>query len=195
MRFVKPSSIMLVIVKGREGNADVANKAYLRSDLAKKWGDVSTIRGGRCRSKDVRKSKAIVGIEKWAGFAMHLLVDAEECRAEIVSFGPKLLRGRSDGVASAQHRGDDCKICIFVRSGSCLWVHGLVPSIFRPVYCPSLAQSGLKNMKSASRDLMSTSIILMILAGHAMPVFQIEAPHDQRREGNLTISISCSATS
>ena len=64
MRFVKPSSIMSVIVKGREGNADVANKACLRSDLAKKWGDASTVRGGLCRSKNVRKSKAVVGIEK-----------------------------------------------------------------------------------------------------------------------------------
>ena len=83
---------MLVIVKGREGNVDVANKACLRSDLAKEWGDVSTVCGGRCRSQNVRKSKAVVGIEKWAGFPMHLLVDAEECRIETVSFGSKLRR-------------------------------------------------------------------------------------------------------
>ena len=38
MRFVKPSSNTPVIVKGREGDADVANKACLRSDLAKDWG-------------------------------------------------------------------------------------------------------------------------------------------------------------
>jgi len=43
MRFVKPSSNTPVIVKGREGDADVANKACLRSDLAKEWGDVSTV--------------------------------------------------------------------------------------------------------------------------------------------------------
>ena len=94
MRFVKPSSIMPVIVKGREGNADVANKACLESDLAKEWGDVRTVRGGWCQSKNVRKSKAFVGIEKWAGFAVYLLVDAEECRTETVSFGPKQGRRR-----------------------------------------------------------------------------------------------------
>ena len=33
----------------REGDADMANKACLRSNLAKKWGDVSTIRGRYCR--------------------------------------------------------------------------------------------------------------------------------------------------
>jgi hypothetical protein len=47
MRFVKPSSTTPVIVKGREGNADVANKACLRSNLAKEWGDVSTVCSGR----------------------------------------------------------------------------------------------------------------------------------------------------
>jgi hypothetical protein len=35
MRFMKPSSTTLVIVKGREGDAEVANQACLRSDLVK----------------------------------------------------------------------------------------------------------------------------------------------------------------
>jgi hypothetical protein len=92
MRFVKHSSIILGIVegrKGRDGNADVANKACLGSDLAKEWGDVSTVCGGQCRSKNVRKSKAVVGIEKWACFAVHLLIELKECRTETVSFGSK----------------------------------------------------------------------------------------------------------
>ena len=63
MRFVKPSFTIPVIVKGREGDADVANKACLRSDLAKEWGDVSTVRGGPCRGKNIRESEAVVGIE------------------------------------------------------------------------------------------------------------------------------------
>jgi len=67
----------------------MAHKACLRSDLAKEWGDVSTVGGGRCRSKNFRKSKAVVGIEKWAGFPMRLLVDVEERRIETVSFGSK----------------------------------------------------------------------------------------------------------
>jgi hypothetical protein len=52
------------IVKGREGNADVANKACLGSDLAKEWGDVRTVRGRWRRNKNIRKSKAVVGIQK-----------------------------------------------------------------------------------------------------------------------------------
>jgi hypothetical protein len=83
---------MLGIVKGgksREGNADVANKACLGSDLGKEWREVSTVCGGRYRSKNVRKSKAVVGIEKRACFAIHLLVELEECRTETVSFGSK----------------------------------------------------------------------------------------------------------
>ena len=63
MCFVKPSSTTPVIVKGREGDADVANKACLRSDLAKEWGDVSTVRGGRCRGKNTRELGAVIGIE------------------------------------------------------------------------------------------------------------------------------------
>jgi hypothetical protein len=101
MRFVKPSSTMPEIVKGREGNADVANMVCLRSDLAKEWGDMSTVR----RSPNVRKSKAVVGIEKWAGFAVHLLIDLEECRTETLSFGPKkgwrrraIVRYEDDGI-------------------------------------------------------------------------------------------------
>jgi hypothetical protein len=47
MRFMKPSSTTLVIVKGREGDADVANQACLRSDLVKEWDDVGAVRGGR----------------------------------------------------------------------------------------------------------------------------------------------------
>jgi hypothetical protein len=92
MGFVKNSSIMSEIVKGREGNTDVANKACLESDFANKWGDVSTICGGLCGGKkNVRKSKAVVGIEKYAGFAMHLLVNAQKCRTETetISSGPK----------------------------------------------------------------------------------------------------------
>jgi hypothetical protein len=56
----------------------VANKACLRFDLAKEWGDMSTIYGGRYRSKNIRKSKAVIRIEKWAGFPIGLLVNAEE---------------------------------------------------------------------------------------------------------------------
>ena len=63
MRLVKHNSIMPEIVKGREGNADVANKACLGSDLVKEWDDVRTVRGRGCRNKNVRKSKAIVGIQ------------------------------------------------------------------------------------------------------------------------------------
>jgi hypothetical protein len=63
MRFVKPSSTTPIIVKGREGDADVANKACLGFDLAKEWGDVSTVRAGRCRGKNIRESEAIVGIK------------------------------------------------------------------------------------------------------------------------------------
>jgi hypothetical protein len=37
---------MPVIIKGREGNADVANKACLRSDLAKEWGDALLVADG-----------------------------------------------------------------------------------------------------------------------------------------------------
>jgi hypothetical protein len=51
MCFVKPSSTTPVIVKGREGDADVANKACLRCDLAKEWGDVSRSRAGCARGK------------------------------------------------------------------------------------------------------------------------------------------------
>jgi hypothetical protein len=63
MHFLKPSSTTPVTVKGREGDADVANKACLRSDLVKEWGDVSTVRGGRGQGKNIRESEAVVGIE------------------------------------------------------------------------------------------------------------------------------------
>src|SRR6266487_18529 len=69
----------------REGNAYVTSKTCLRSDLAKEWGDVRTVCGGCCRSKNIRKPKAVVGIEKWAGFPMRLLVDAEERQIGTVS--------------------------------------------------------------------------------------------------------------
>jgi hypothetical protein len=89
------------IVKDREAYANMANKACLRSNLAKEWGDMGTVR----RSQNVRESKAVVGIEKRAGFAMHLLVDAEECRTETLSFGPKkgwrqraIVRYEDDGI-------------------------------------------------------------------------------------------------
>jgi hypothetical protein len=72
----------------------VANKARLRSDLAEEWGDVSTVRGGRCRDKNIRESEAVVGIEQWAGFAVRPLIDAEKCRIEAVSFRPKEGRRR-----------------------------------------------------------------------------------------------------
>ena len=88
MRFVKACATMPEIVKGREGNADVTNEACLGPDLEEEWGDMSTVR----RIPDVRKSKAVVRIEKWAGFTVRLLVDAEECRIETVSFGSKLRR-------------------------------------------------------------------------------------------------------
>jgi hypothetical protein len=97
MRFIKHSSILLGIEegrKGRDGNADVANKACLGSDLAKEWGDVSTICGRRYRSINVREYKAVVGIEKWACFAMRLLVKLEECRAETVFAGSEQGRRR-----------------------------------------------------------------------------------------------------
>jgi hypothetical protein len=32
----------------------------LRSDLAKEWDNVSTVRGGRCRSTNVRELEAVV---------------------------------------------------------------------------------------------------------------------------------------
>jgi len=81
MRFVKACATMPEIVKGREGNADVTNKVCLGSDLEEEWGDVSTVR----RSPDVGKSKAVIGIEKWACFAVRLLIELEECRTEAVS--------------------------------------------------------------------------------------------------------------
>jgi hypothetical protein len=97
MRFVKHSSILLGIIEGRKGrdfNADVANKACLGSDLAKEWGHVSTICGGRYPNKNVRVSKAVVGIEKWACFAVRLLIELEEYRAETVSAGSEQGRRR-----------------------------------------------------------------------------------------------------
>jgi hypothetical protein len=105
MRFVRPNSIMPVIVKDREGKADVANKSCLESDLAKEWGDMRTVRSRRYQSKNVRKSKAVFGIEKWAGFVVHLLIDPEECRTETVSFKSKkgwrrraIVRYEDDGI-------------------------------------------------------------------------------------------------
>ena len=85
---------MLKFVKGREGNVDVANMASLGSDLAKEWGDVRTTRGRQSRNKNAGKSKAVVGIQQWAGFAVHLLVGTEECRTEIFPFGEKQGRRR-----------------------------------------------------------------------------------------------------
>ena len=61
----------------------------MRSDLAKEWGDVSTVRGGRGRGKIIGESEAVVGIEQWTGFAVRPLVDAEKCWTETVSFRPK----------------------------------------------------------------------------------------------------------
>jgi hypothetical protein len=52
------------------------------------------------------------------------------------------------------------------------------------------APLALMNLKSAD-----ISVILMILMGHAMPVFQIEVLHDRGHEGNHTSSISSSAAS
>jgi hypothetical protein len=89
MRFVKFNSIIPITVKGREDNADMANKIYLRFDLAKEWGDINIVRGGRYRSKNIRKSKAIIKIEKWVGLAMRLFIDAKEYRIEIVFFETK----------------------------------------------------------------------------------------------------------
>lgn len=90
MRFVKACATMLEIVKGREGNADVTNEACLGPDLEEEWGDMSTVR----RIPDVGKSKAVVGIEKWACFAIRLLIELEECRTEAVSSGSKQGRRR-----------------------------------------------------------------------------------------------------
>ena len=63
MRFMKPSSIGLGIVEGREGNTDMANMACLGSDLMKEWGDVGAIRGRRGGGEYFRESEAIIGIE------------------------------------------------------------------------------------------------------------------------------------
>lgn len=38
--------------------------------------------------KNIRKPKAIIRIEKWAGFPMRLFVDAEKRQIGVVSFGP-----------------------------------------------------------------------------------------------------------
>ena len=61
MRFVKSSG--LGIVKGREGNADMANMACLGSDLVKEWSDVGAVRDRRCGGAYFRESEAIIGIE------------------------------------------------------------------------------------------------------------------------------------
>jgi hypothetical protein len=95
MRFVEPFSTRSVMVGNRKGDADVAKKACLRSDITEEWGDVSTFGGGRCPSKNVRELEAIFRIEEWGGFAVCLLVDAEECWAETVPFGPKQARRRT----------------------------------------------------------------------------------------------------
>ena len=62
MRFVKHSFIMPEIVKSKEGDANVVNKACLGSDLAKEGGDVRIVCGKRCRNKNIRKLKAVIGI-------------------------------------------------------------------------------------------------------------------------------------
>jgi hypothetical protein len=85
MRFVKACATMLEIVKGREGYADVTNKICLGSDLEEERGNVSTVR----RIPNVGESKTIIGIEKWACFAMRLLIELEKCWTEAVSSGSK----------------------------------------------------------------------------------------------------------
>ena len=50
------------IVKGKEGNVNIANKTCLRSDLAKEQGNIRTICGKQCRNINVRKSKAVIRI-------------------------------------------------------------------------------------------------------------------------------------
>jgi hypothetical protein len=83
MRFVKACAVISVIdVEVREGNADVANKVCLGSDLEEERGNTSTFR----RTEDVWKLKAVMGIEKWACFAVRLLIELEECRTEAILF-------------------------------------------------------------------------------------------------------------
>jgi hypothetical protein len=75
MRFVKACATMPEIIEGREGNADVTNKICLGSELEEVRGNMSTVR----RIPDVSKSKAVIGIEKWACSAVRLLIELEKC--------------------------------------------------------------------------------------------------------------------
>lgn len=78
MRILRPSAIRLKIVEGRGENADMANMAYLGSDLMKEWGDVGPVSGRRYGGEYSRESEAILGIEYYVGFAVHSLIDTEE---------------------------------------------------------------------------------------------------------------------
>jgi hypothetical protein len=90
MRFVKACATMSKIVKGRKGYADVTNKICLGSDLEEERGNVSTV----CQIPNIGESKTIIGIEKWACFAMRLLIELEKCWTETVSSGSKQGRRR-----------------------------------------------------------------------------------------------------
>jgi len=75
MRFVKACAAMPEIVKDREGNADVTNEACLGSDLEEERGNVSTV----YQIPNIGESKTIIGIEKWACFAIRLLIEPKKC--------------------------------------------------------------------------------------------------------------------
>ena len=52
--------------------------------------DVSTVYEERRSSTNVGELEAVIGIEEWAGFTIHLLTDTEKRWIETFSFGPIL---------------------------------------------------------------------------------------------------------
>jgi hypothetical protein len=75
MRFIKTCATLSEIVKGRKGYADITNKICLGSNLEEEQGNVSTV----CQIPNIRESKTVIRIEKWACFAIYLLIKPKKC--------------------------------------------------------------------------------------------------------------------
>ena len=87
MRILRPSAIRLKIVEGREENADMTKMAYLGSDWGD-GGDVGAVSGRRYGGEYSRESEAIFKIKYYIGFAVHPLINTEECWTQPVLFAP-----------------------------------------------------------------------------------------------------------
>ena len=68
-----------MVIKDREDNGDVVNRACLGCDLEKEKSDIKSSYERRFPSENVRKLKAFVRIKEWACFLVRRLIGEGDC--------------------------------------------------------------------------------------------------------------------